>query len=74
MEASTPVLSSVLSSRLQVELSIFQGRRLYLGGKKNRLKNTFTKIRFRTASLLFPIQFLAKFRVNFKILVIQNQI
>lgn len=71
MEASIPVLSSVLSSRL---LSIFQGRRLYLGGKKKRLKNTFTEIRLRTAGLLSPIQLLAKFRVNFKILVVQNHI
>jgi len=35
--------------------------------KKHGPKNSFTEIMFRTASLLSPIQFLAKFRLNFKI-------
>lgn len=35
--------------------------------KKNGPKNNFIEIRFRTARLLSPIQFLVKFQLNFKI-------
>lgn len=75
--ASVPVLSLAFGSRLLVGQSIFQGRSLHTGGGKKKDSNNFTKLRFRTSSVLSPIQF----RFNFqnldlisKYIVMQNQI